>query len=389
MNVGRPKSNDYPDYMSPDGDRGGFVVRNPITGKKKRFAPAEEDKARATAKMLKKWVDKERQAQALDAGKALIGGVVERFRTNRMQFMPWDKGTRYAIECKLNRIQRELGKRPIERTDCIFLEDWLTVFCKTADQWNKWRYVFVLVYAYAVSRKDITTNEGEKLLERSTSKKLEANQKIRQPLDIQGFLAIYEKAPSFLEIAMDQSLVTLLARTEICNVQQAHYRDGWLYVIRDKTSAQSDMAFIKIAITQQIEEIRRRSYLDALASPYLIHRKPANDRREWIENKPHWSFVNPPYLTKAFAAARQAAGIYEHLDPLERPSFHEIRGLGSRIMLANGIDAKVIQFLMTHSDPKTTEIYLEGGAAALKDSDYIPVSAPLSLKQMLGTRGQI
>jgi hypothetical protein len=75
--------------------------------------------------------------------------VIERYRKNRMQCMPWDDGTRYGIECKLKRIERELGKRPIERTDRLFLEDWLTQFCGTADQWNRWRYVFVLIYDYA------------------------------------------------------------------------------------------------------------------------------------------------------------------------------------------------------------------------------------------------
>lgn len=386
MSMGRPKNNDFPDFMFPDGDRGGFIVRNPLTGKRKRFSKEEEHKARQTADLLSKLVQKERQAQLLDAGRPQIGSIITGFRENRAQFMPWDKGTREAIDYKLNRIDRELGTKLVERTDRLFLEDWLNQFVKTADQWNKWRYVLVLIYDYAVSRKHIDINEAAKLLERSTSKKLEANQKVRQPLTIEGFKAIYEKAPAFLQIAMDQSLVTLLARTEICNIRHEHYRDGRLFVIRDKTSAHSDMAFIKIAVTPQIEEIRRRSYSDHVPSPYLVHRKAARNRREWTKDKPHWTYVNPGYLSKAFAAARTQAGLYEHLQDGERPSFHEIRGLGSRILKAHGVNERDIQALMTHSDPKTTEIYLQGGAAALKDENYIAVSAPLTLAEMLGTR---
>jgi enterobacteria phage integrase len=127
---------------------------------------------------------------------------------------------------------------------------------------------------------------------------------------------------------MQQSLVTLQARTEICNMQRAHYRNGHLFDIRDKTSGDSEMAFIKIALTEELEDIRQRSLrLDGIASPYLIHRAPDRCRREWTQGKPHWTYVNPDYLTKAFAEARDAlqSKRYAHLGPKERPTFHEIR----------------------------------------------------------------
>jgi integrase len=121
---------------------------------------------------------------------------------------------------------------------------------------------------------------------------------------------------------------SLQARTEICNMQHAHYRNGHLFVIRDKTSGDSEMAFIKIALTEQIEDIRRRSL---------------------------------------------------RLD--------EIRGLGARIYRAQGIPEALIQALMTHSNKRTTQIYLERGAQALTDSDYVAVTAPLTLREMLGQKG--
>jgi hypothetical protein len=84
-------------------------------------------------------------------------------------------------------------------------------------------------------------------------------------------------------------------------MQHLHYSNGHLFVIRDKTSGDSEMAFIKIALTEQIEDIRRRSLrLDGIASPYLVHRAPDRSRREWTEGKPRWMYAG--YLTKAFAA---------------------------------------------------------------------------------------
>ena len=38
---------------------------------------------------------------------------------------------------------------------------------------------------------------------------------------------------------------------------------------------------------------------------------------------------------------------------------------------------------MTHSNPKTTAIYLEKGASALTIEDYVQVSAPFSVRDLL------
>jgi integrase len=245
----------------------------------------------------------------------------------------------------------------------------------------------VLLWKFAVSRKLVSACEPEKIEQRSTSKKLAMNQKVRQPLDVAGFNAIDEKSPAWLQIAMEQSLVTLQARTEICNMRHTDYRDGHLFVIRDKVSGDSDMAFIKIALTEQLEDIRRRSLkVDDIVSPYLVHRAP-DRRRQWTEGKPHWTFVNPEYLSKAFAEARDACGLYANLKPEQRPTFHEIRGLDSRLYKAQGMSEAAIQVLMTHANPRTTAIYLDGGAPALADGDYVPVSAPLSVREILGTKG--
>jgi hypothetical protein len=88
--VGRPKDKDYPPYMSFDAERGGFVVRNPLTGKKKRFPPTKEADARIVATAVAKLVEKERLAALLDAGKPTIAGIIEAWKRDRLAFMPWD-----------------------------------------------------------------------------------------------------------------------------------------------------------------------------------------------------------------------------------------------------------------------------------------------------------
>jgi hypothetical protein len=51
-----------------------------------------------------------------------------------------------------------------------------------------------------------------------------------------------------------------------------------------------------------------------------------------MEGKPHWTYVNPQYVSKAFELARDTAldndgrSRYAHRNPAQRPTFHEIRG---------------------------------------------------------------
>lgn len=388
--MGRPKKYDHPPNMTFDRSSGRWVVRNPETGKTKKFS--DQGAAERAVKALNELLDKHRKLDAVEYGRPTIGGLVEKWEQDKLQFMPWDPGTRSNMLAKMRRIARELGLRTIRQTDCMYLEDWLGGFCKTADQFNKWRYALVLLWRFAVSRKLADACEAEKIEPRSTSKKLEANQKRREQLDIEGFRLIHERAEPWLKIAMEQSLVTLQARLEICNMRHADYRDGYLFVIREKVSGDSDMAFIKIAVTAQLEDIRSRSRAtDNTVSPFIVHRRAVRTRREWLDARTrddkHWTYIIPDYLSKAFAEARDQVERFAAMPERTRPTFHEIRGLGARIYLAQGTPEAAIQALMTHAHKRTTQIYLDRGAAALTDGDYQAVNAPLLLRDVLGTKG--
>jgi enterobacteria phage integrase len=379
------KHTGLPMYVTPDG-RGGYRVRSPFNMVGVRYR--DLDAAVEAATLLREAVERERQARLLDAGKATIAGVVDKFITDQVQFMPWKKGTRTNNLAKLNRIKRELGARVIDRTDAVFLDEWLTGFCFNADTWNKWRYALVLIWKFALSRGLARSNEPERVLERSNSLVIEANQKQRQSLTVEGYKAIYACAVPWLKLAMDISLLTLLGRSEVINLKHADFRsDGYLYVIREKVNATSDAAFMRIEITPELEKLRTRALaLDNVVCPYLVHRAPDKRKRRDLDSKKgkHWAWVIPNYLTTAFADARDQSGHYRHLETNAKPSFHEIRGLGSRRAEDLGMDQKAISMLMSHSDPKTTRIYLAGGVEALRPEDYIVVRAPLSIAALIG-----
>lgn len=90
-------------------------------------------------------------------------------------------------------------------------------------------------------------------------------------------------------------------------------------------------------------------------SPFIIHRKP--DQIHKAKNKEHHTQVLPDYLTEKFAEARDATGLFNKLEALQRPTFHEIRSLGIQLYEKGGMDA---QALAGHTDRKMTEAYKKG-----------------------------
>ncbi|MDO7897091.1 tyrosine-type recombinase/integrase [Pseudomonas citrulli] len=114
-----------------------------------------------------------------------------------------------------------------------------------------------------------------------------------------------------------------------------------------------------------------------IASPFLIHYKPRARRREQIEAKAHWTAVTPDYLSKEFTKARDAAHAYDHMPPKQRPTFHEIRALGSWFYEQQKFEESYVQALLGHADPKMTRHYQDGHGE--KVIEYQVVSAELRI----------
>jgi hypothetical protein len=380
----KPENEGLPANLYVDTQKPGWYVKSPKTGERRHFTDLAVAKAFNAA--LAGALAEEREAEFILAGRPTVGGLVDKWIRDQLGFMGWRASTRTNNLAKIKRIKRELGHRALVTTDSPFLTDWLAAFCHTPDTFNKWRYALVILFDFAVSRKMIAINEAANVQERSMSLNLEANQKVRHELDIDGFKAIHTFAPPWLQLAMDTALVTLQGRNEIVNILHTDFRDdGFLYVIREKVSNKSDAAFIRIKVTEDIRALRSRALrLDDIASPYFIHYRPAKLTDAQRAAKPHWTCIMPDYLTKAFAEARTEARVYTHLRDEEQPTFHEIRGLGGRLCKDRGMEAAAIKILMAHADQKTTDIYLKSGKKGLRDSDFVVVEAPLTLAQLLG-----
>ena len=109
--------------------------------------------------------------------------------------------------------------------------------------------------------------------------------------------------------------------------------------------------------------------------PYLIHCRPARMDRRDLAAKPHPFAILPDYLTKQFRKWRDESGVYDHLQPRERPSFHDIRALGIMLYFKAGYPKEYIMALAGHATEDMTNHYIDGH----EQSQPLQVSAGLDI----------
>ena len=159
---------------------------------------------------------------------------------------------------------------------------------------------------------------------------------------------------------MDLSLLTLLRREDVVSARFADLPDGALWVVPSKTEGTTNVR-LQITTTGPLGDLLARRCRDAVVSPYLIHRLPEKARPSNMraKDRDHHTQVLPEQLSRAFATARDAAGV--NMD--NPPTFHEIRSLGGALLKEAGWTNEQIQTLMGHSNVAMTEHYLGGHEA--------------------------
>lgn len=171
------------------------------------------------------------------------------------------------------------------------------------------------------------------------------------------FKALHAAAPIWMQIAMELALITLQGRWEICHMRFDQVKDGSLYVVREKTK-DHDWSRLQIGITPQLQTVIQRARQSGIASPYLVHRRP--QRVKPNQETDHWSQLAPNTFTAEFRKLRDGLPMFSSISREQRPTFHEIRALGSHLYEKAGFSRDYVQKLMAHGDEKMTEHYQSG-----------------------------
>lgn len=245
---------------------------------------------------------------------------------------------------RINRIVAELGDNPIASITTKHCADFLDQL--TGDSYRQHRIVLSHIMDFAITKGEIAHNPVS-----PTQTRLRGQKKERERLTPEQFKTIRQAAPEWFKVAMDISLLLCLGRAEVASLQFSDERDGRLYVIRKKVE-KYESSRVSIEITPALREVLTRAKALPPLSPYVVAKVLRGGRR---------GALKPEMLTREFRRICDDLGIFNNLQPEQRPSFHEIRSLGSHI-LEKMERRKVgdIQALMARATEGQTEEYLDG-----------------------------
>lgn len=334
------KGNTYYRYRSPN------KVYHPL-GKNRADAIAAARKLNAYYDSLESEVSV--VDRVLSESEANISEVVKRFREEFVPDRTTAESTRKLEEYRLNKIENDLGSTLVSSVTTKHIADYLDNNFK-GDGYTKHRGTLSQLFKFAITKGLAETNPVESTFAKKTEKK-------RQRMTLEQYKVLHAAAPDWMKIAMEIGLLTLQGRNEVVNMKFGDLQGDYLYVIRKKTQ-KNDWAYLRIKVSDDIKAIFERAEHSPVNSPYLVHHEPS--RRAKAKGRSHWSQFTPNRFNELFRELRDSLPIFTNIPKDERPTFHEIRALGSYLYKKAGYKRPDVKVLMAHSDEKMTELYQSG-----------------------------
>lgn len=331
-----------------------YRYRHPKTGEYHQMGTDKKTACQA-AKKLNAFLmqDSDLVRRVLGDSGSTWSQLVDRFQLERQK--QEGKKTRTVDEenYRLQHVIDGIGHIALEDTTQKLLSEWLDKNF-TNNAYTKHRGTLVKLMNYGIAKGMFP--DGQQNLAAATLIEREAP-KLRKVLTIEQFNIIRAAAEPWLQSAMDLALVTLQRRGDLVKMKFSDIHDGYLHVIQNKTEKHGERAFLRIAVSDTLASIVTRSRALPPLSPFMIHRIP--DRRVSFIGQEHHSQVRDQTLTKAFARARDASTACDGIRQEERPTFHEIRGLGGKQYLDQGFSREYVNLLMGHTTQRMTDSYTE------------------------------
>lgn len=264
---------------------------------------------------------------------------------------PLAKWTKDAKEVRGNRIIKDVGNTLLEHVTTRWCAEYLSTNHNDS-AYVQYRSVMSQIFQFAQTKGWIDHNPV------APTRKNNYYKKQRGRLSVEQFQVMHALADDWMQVAIELSLLCLFGRAEAMAAKYEDINNGQLHYIRQKTKERSKSAYVAIELTPAIEDLIKRSRLIEPVSPFIIHRIPL--RMPTSKTNKHWSQVSPDYLSREFAKLRDQIPDIKAMPEEERPTFHEIRSLGSRLLELKGAAVEDIQALMGHADESMTQDYLDG-----------------------------
>lgn len=334
------KNRGLPAYLYPVGTSGRhWRYAHPSLPKPKNFTASRADAIEA-AKAANARLASEAPLvdQLLGAERDRLALSIQRFRKEHLAKQEMSESHRKDWEWRLNKIERELGAKSVEAIDVRVIADWLDPMPVRTSNMHRAR--LIQLFDWMIAKGLIDHNPASATLLRQEKRR-------RQRLTHEQYEAIWQHANAPMRNAMDLSLYCLQRRADVARMRFADVREGHIHVEQSKTGKR-----LRLPLLPEIVAVVNRCK-DGVFAAHLVHQPEGNRRRQ---GKP----LSPESLSRGFARARDACGLFDQTPEPERPTFHEIVSLGEHLRRDQGWSVEAIQAWRGHSEASMTEHYLEG-----------------------------
>lgn len=193
--------------------------------------------------------------------------------------------------------------------------------------------------------------------------RIKAGKRQRKRHTFEGYQAIYNIAPAWLQNAMGVSLYSLQRRSDLVMLsrKKVSLNRKTIEIYQGKTDHYENQIFLEIAMGSELFEHVNRCKVDNVFCPTLLSFTPKTNATKYLSGERlHSHSMTPDYLTKQFAKYRDLSGAYDHLEPKLRPSLRDLRALGIFLYFKAGYEEEYIQALAGHANVKMTHHYKDG-----------------------------
>ena len=269
--------------------------------------------------------------------------VIEQYQ-KRLLLKKYAQSTRENQRYMLNEYLTKWGDRRANELSVLDVAALLN--SKPAHSYIKHRIMLIDLCAFMTHQGWSTENVASKTMEAIVPSKQ------RQRHTIEGLMAIRAISPDYLQRAIDLALHSVQRRADLVN--------NTMTVLQEKSRNYANPIYIEVDMHPELQQAVLNCVSSPLAfqCPYLLHYRPYAITKQ-IEQKTHHLAMTGDFLSREFAKYRDQSNIYSHLEIGQRPSFHDIRALGIKLITEKYGQAYAMA-LAGHADERMWKHYLDG-----------------------------
>lgn len=309
---------------------------------------------------------------ALDRHPDIVAKILETNRKITTNIPSFEDGLKEFLQLRLSEKTYAKSTLTIINANCDkYIETWGSIYCneitlnmlatylkeQTPFQAEKHRSLLIDIFKYFVANGWANDNIAEKTLKPIRPKKT------RQRLSNETLAQIRAVSPDWLKYAIDLALHSTQRRGDLVALLRTavNVKENTFTVLQHKSLNYDKPIYIEVDMHPELAEAVMKCLENSfsLNCPYLIATRPDRITAHNRAVKLHAFAVTEDHLTKQFQKYRDLSGACDHLEPRQRPSFHDLRALGI-FNITEKYGKAYAQALAGHATEKMTDHYLHG-----------------------------